>query len=46
MLILSEQRQRQSQRYLKKLIGTDPCFNALQVKYGYTITCHKAQGGE
>ena len=21
-------------------------FNALQVKYGYTITCHKAQGGQ
>lgn len=24
----------------------DPFFNALQVKYGYAITCHKAQGGE
>ena len=24
----------------------DPYFNALQVKYGYAITCHKAQGGE
>lgn len=21
-------------------------FNALQVKYGYTVTCHKAQGGQ
>lgn len=24
----------------------DPYYNALQVKYGYAITCHKAQGGE
>lgn len=24
----------------------DPWFNALRVKYGYAITCHKAQGGE
>ena len=24
----------------------DPWFNALQVKYGYALTCHKAQGGE
>lgn len=25
---------------------TDPCLNALQVKYAYCITCHKAQGGQ
>lgn len=24
----------------------DPYFNALQVKFGYAVTCHKAQGGE
>ena len=24
----------------------NPYFNALQVKYGYAVTCHKAQGGE
>ena len=24
----------------------DPYMNALQIKYGYAITCHKAQGGE
>lgn len=23
-----------------------PYFNALQVKYGYALTCHKAQGGQ
>lgn len=27
-------------------LKTDPYFNALRVKYGYAITCHKAQGGE
>lgn len=25
---------------------TDPYFNALQCKFGYAVTCHKAQGGE
>jgi exodeoxyribonuclease-5 len=29
-----------------KKMKTDPYFNALQVKYGYAVTCHKAQGGE
>lgn len=24
----------------------DPFYNALKVKYGYAITCHKSQGGE
>ena len=27
-------------------LKTDPYFNALQVKYGYAVTCHKAQGGQ
>ena len=30
----------------RKTIRRDPYFNALQVKYGYAMTCHKAQGGE
>lgn len=25
---------------------TDPWLNALQVKYAYAVTCHKAQGGQ
>ena len=29
-----------------KKVKEDPYFNALQVKYGYAVTCHKAQGGE
>ena len=27
-------------------IRKDPFFNALQVKFSYAITCHKAQGGQ
>ena len=29
-----------------KAIRQDAYFNALQVKYAYAITCHKAQGGQ
>lgn len=29
-----------------KKVKENPYFNALQVKYGYAVTCHKAQGGE
>jgi hypothetical protein len=27
-------------------LKNDPFYNALKVKFGYAITCHKAQGGE
>lgn len=27
-------------------IDEDPYYNALQVKYAYCVTCHKAQGGQ
>ncbi|MGN1247433.1 MAG: ATP-binding domain-containing protein, partial [Paludibacteraceae bacterium] len=30
----------------KFALQSDPYMNALMVKYGYAITCHKAQGGE
>ncbi|MBQ6955737.1 MAG: AAA family ATPase [Bacteroidales bacterium] len=36
---------RESEEYQEKL-KSDPCFNAVICKYGYAITCHKAQGGE
>lgn len=29
-----------------KILRSDPYFNALQVKYAYAVTCHKAQGGQ
>lgn len=35
----------QTPDFQEALLG-DPYFNALQIKFGYAITCHKAQGGE
>ena len=29
-----------------KAMKEDPYFNALQIKYAYAVTCHKAQGGQ
>lgn len=29
-----------------RAVKEDPLFNALQVKYAYAVTCHKAQGGQ
>lgn len=29
-----------------KKLKTDPFYNAVQVKFAYAVTCHKAQGGE
>lgn len=34
-----------SEQFKMQLIN-DPYFNAMRVKYGYAVTCHKAQGGE
>jgi tRNA A37 threonylcarbamoyladenosine biosynthesis protein TsaE len=31
-------------RFMK--VKSDPYFNALQVKFAYAVTCHKAQGGQ
>ena len=27
-------------------VRNDPYFNALQIKFSYAVTCHKAQGGQ
>ena len=35
-----------TQRERMKKMKTDPYYNALQVKYAYAVTCHKAQGGQ
>ena len=31
---------------IKNSLMSDPYFNALRLKFGYAITCHKAQGSE
>lgn len=30
----------------KEALMNDPYFNAVKVKFGYAVTCHKSQGGE
>ena len=35
-----------TQRERLQRLKADPWFNALQVKYAYGVTCHKAQGGQ
>lgn len=37
---------RNDEEAFKETLMQDPYFNAVQAKYGYAITCHKAQGGE
>ncbi len=35
-----------SRRQLMEKVKNDSYYNALQVKYAYAVTCHKAQGGQ
>lgn len=35
-----------SRRERLKQLRQDPYYNALQLKYAYAVTCHKAQGGQ
>ena len=35
-----------TKKELYEKLRDDPWLNALQVKYGYAFTCHKAQGGQ
>jgi len=35
-----------SKRDVYKQIKENPYFNAMQVKFAYAVTCHKAQGGQ
>ena len=35
-----------TKRERMKKMKEDPFYNALQVKYAYAVTCHKAQGGQ
>ncbi len=31
---------------IREAVKKDPYYNALQVKFGYAVTCHKSQGGQ
>lgn len=35
-----------SKKEMGKALSNDPYLNALQIKFTYAITCHKAQGGQ
>jgi exodeoxyribonuclease-5 len=35
-----------SKRKVHEAVMNDPFYNALQIKFGYAITCHKSQGGQ
>jgi exodeoxyribonuclease-5 len=35
-----------SRRKQIEAVRSDPWFNALQIKFSYAVTCHKAQGGQ
>jgi exodeoxyribonuclease-5 len=35
-----------NQRVRNRKVMTNPYFQAVQVKFGYAVTCHKAQGGQ
>ena len=35
-----------TKKEITEAIFSDPYFNALQVKFAYSLTCHKAQGGQ
>lgn len=40
------EKHKQGSSEFKEQLKSDPYFNALRIKYGYAITCHKSQGGE
>ena len=44
--ILEDYNHIKSKRKQFEAIREDPYFNALQIKFAYAITCHKAQGGQ
>jgi exodeoxyribonuclease-5 len=46
MAILEDYRHLQTRKKQFDAVREDPYFNALQVKFAYAVTCHKAQGGQ
>ncbi len=44
--VLEDYAELSTKRERMKKMKADPYYNALQVKYAYAVTCHKAQGGQ
>ena len=44
--VLSDYLDIRTRRKQYEAVRKDPYFNALQIKFSYAVTCHKAQGGQ
>jgi exodeoxyribonuclease-5 len=44
--VSEDYQQMKGKKHKSDAIREDPYFNALQIKFAYAITCHKAQGGQ
>lgn len=44
--VLEDYMDKKSKKERYDAVKTNPYFNALQVKFAYAVTCHKAQGGQ
>jgi len=44
--VLSDYLNLKTRRKQYEAVRNDPYFNALQIKFSYAVTCHKAQGGQ
>ncbi len=44
--ILADYLHLKTRRKQYEAVRSDPYFNALQIKFAYAVTCHKAQGGQ
>jgi exodeoxyribonuclease-5 len=44
--ILEDYQDEEDDKKRAKKVIEDPFYNALQVKFAYAVTCHKAQGGQ
>jgi len=45
-LVLEDHPELTNKKDRAKMISENPWFNALQIKFAYAVTCHKAQGGQ
>lgn len=45
-LKIQYQEEAESKSQLMEKIKNDPYYNAIQIKFAYAVTCHKAQGGQ
>lgn len=44
--VLADYQHLKTKKARMKQLQNDPFFNALQAKFAYSVTCHKAQGGQ